>query len=206
MTTVYILRHSQAFVSQQGNMNTKDSVQLINEKSPLSVYGEELAKKVSLNPEFNNIDIVYASNYVRAMATAKYFANNNNTKVNIDDRLGERVQGITSWDELPKDFEERQLTDKTFKVGFGENQIEVRKRMEEVLDEIIKDSKDKRIVIVSHATAISFLLMKWCTVEYQKPYLFNGKEFFDGKWDYCTSFKLSFDDNNNLIDIENIKC
>ena len=40
---------------------------------------------------------------------------------------------------------------------------------------------------------------------YGKPYSFNGKEFFDGNWHYCETFKLTFDDNNNLIDIENIK-
>ena len=29
--------------------------------------------------------------------------------------------------------------------------------------------------------------------------------FFDGKWDYCETFKLSFDRNNKLLDIENIE-
>ena len=206
MTTIYLFRHSQAFKSLQGEMNTKDSVQIINEKSPLSVYGEKLAEKIAIDNEFKDIDKVYSSNYVRAMSTAKYFANNNSLKVNIDDRLGERVQGITSWDELPKDFEERQLNDETYKIGFGENQLEVRKRMEEAFDEILNANKGSRVVIVSHATAITFLLKKWCTIEYAKPYLFNGEEFFDGKWDFCTGFKLSFDDNNNLLSIEHIKC
>lgn len=205
MTIVYLFRHSQGFISHQGEMNTKDSVQIINEKNPLSVYGEKLAETIASRDEFKNIDAVYSSHYVRAMSTAKYFANNNNLKVNIDYRLGERIQGINSWDELPKDFEEKQLADETFKVGFGENQIEVRKRMEEVFNEIVNSNKDKRIVIVSHATAISFFLKRWCTIEYSKPYLFNNKEFFDGKWDFCTGFKLILDENNNLESIEHIK-
>ena len=104
MTTVYLIRHSEGFRPLQGEFLTNDSVQLINEKSPLSVYGEELAKKVASNDEFKNIDVVWASNYVRSMSTAKYFAVNNNLMVNIDDRLGERIQGIKSWDELPDDF------------------------------------------------------------------------------------------------------
>ena len=29
--------------------------------------------------------------------------------------------------------------------------------------------------------------------------------FFNGKWNYCETFKLEFDDNNNLVNIENIK-
>ena len=80
---------------------------------------------------------MWSSNYVRALSTAKYFAVNNNLKVNIDDRLKERVQGIKSWDELLDDFTERQFSEETYKIGFGENQLEVRKRMEEVFAEIL---------------------------------------------------------------------
>ena len=104
MTTIYLIRHSEGFKKIQGIMNTSDSVQLINEKNPLSCDGEKLAEKLASNPEFQNIDVVWSSNYVRALSTAKYFAVNNNLKVNIDERLRERVQGITSWEELPDDF------------------------------------------------------------------------------------------------------
>ena len=124
--------------------------------------------------------------------------------VNIDDRLGERVHGINDWNELPSDFGERQFIDDTYKVGFGENQREVRKRMEEVFFEILNKYKNKRIVIVSHSTAMAFLLMKWCKVFYNGPYLFNDREFFDGKWRFCETFKLVFDDDNNLVDISTI--
>ena len=205
MTVVYLIRHSEGFRPLQGEFKTKDSVQLINEKSPLTVYGEDYARKVASLDEFKDLDIVYASNYVRAISTAKYFAVNNNLLVNTDDRLGERIQGIKSWDELPKDFERLQMEDETFKVGFGENQIEVRKRMEAVFDEIINSNKNKRIAIVGHSTAITFFLKKWCDIEYLKPWKFNNNIFFDGNWGYCETFKLVLDDNNNLIDIINIK-
>ena len=39
MTTIYLIRHSEGFQKLQGNILTKDSVQLINEKNPLSVGG-----------------------------------------------------------------------------------------------------------------------------------------------------------------------
>ena len=42
MTTIYLIRHSEGFQKLQGNILTKDSVQLINEKKPLSVDGEIL--------------------------------------------------------------------------------------------------------------------------------------------------------------------
>ena len=205
MTTVYLLRHSEGLGSLKGEWNTNDSLQLINEKSPLSINGEKLAEEVASMDEFKNLDSVWCSNYVRTISTAKYFAEKNGLKVNLDDRLGERVHGVNSWNELPENFEEKQFQDETFKVGFGENQLEVRKRMEAALTDIINNNSGKRICIVSHATAIAFLLKKWCDIEYGKAYSFKGKEFFDGNWKYCETFKLEFDDNNNLIDIVNIK-
>ena len=205
MTTIYLVRHSEGFRPLQGIFNTDDSVQLINEKSPLSYDGEKLAEKIAGNPEFNNIDVVWCSNYVRAMSTAKYFAVNNNVKVNLDDRLRERIQGINTWEELPTDFGEKQFADEFYKIGFGENQLEVRKRMEEGLNEILNANKGKRVLIVSHSTATAFLLKKWCDVSYGNPYIFNGKEFFDGKWNFCETFKLEFDENDNLLSIKNLK-
>ncbi|MBQ9072799.1 MAG: hypothetical protein IJY25_06545 [Bacilli bacterium] len=41
-------------------------------------------KEKSKIEEFLHFDIVYSSNYVRAISTAKYFTNN---KVNIDESL-----------------------------------------------------------------------------------------------------------------------
>ena len=46
MTTIYLIRHSEGFKKIQGIMNTSDSVQLINEKNPLSVAGEDKAKAI----------------------------------------------------------------------------------------------------------------------------------------------------------------
>ena len=200
MTTIYLMRHSEGINKLIEKINTSDSVQLQNEKNILSVNGEKLAERVSKLGEFKNIDIVYSSNYVRAVGTAKYFAYQNNLKLKIDERLKERVQGINRWDELPIDFEKKQFLDEEYKIGFGENQLEVRKRMEEVVNEILEENKDKRILIVSHVTAISFLLKKWCDVTYNKNYYFQNKAFFDGQWQYCTCFKMVFD-GHNLLDI-----
>ena len=50
---------------------------------------------------FYNFDIVYSSNYVRAISTAKYFTND---KVNIDESFGERKFGISNQEELPANF------------------------------------------------------------------------------------------------------
>ena len=77
--------------------------------------------------------------------------------------------------------------------------------MEEVFEEIWDANKNKKVVIVGQSTAIAFLLKKWCEVSYDGPYKFEGKEFFDGKWNFCETFKLEFDDDKKLINIKNLK-
>ena len=58
MTTIYLMRHSKPFIEHDGEMKSNDSVQLINEKYPLSIDGERLAEKVAAGEEFRGIDIV----------------------------------------------------------------------------------------------------------------------------------------------------
>ena len=104
-TTVYLMRHSIPFKEHKGLKISNESILIENEKSPLSIAGEKLAEEKSLQSEFKNLDSVYSSNYVRAISTAKYFTTD---KVNIDEGFNERKFGINNWEELPKNFEEKQ--------------------------------------------------------------------------------------------------
>ena len=80
ITTVYLIRHSTKFKpSMIDEYKAKDDAQLKTEKKMLSVEGEERAKILSEQKEFDDIDIIYSSNYVRAMQTAKYFLENSNS-------------------------------------------------------------------------------------------------------------------------------
>ena len=154
MTTMYIIRHSKPL--KVNNDTNKDSLQMQNEKSSLSIEGESIAKEKMNNKELDNIDIIYSSNYVRAIQTAKYLADRSNLEINVDSELGERKFGIDSWDELPEGFEERQVMDENYKIGSGESQVEVRKRMYSVIMRILNNNRGKRIAVFSHATAIAF--------------------------------------------------
>lgn len=201
MTTVYLVRHSEPFKIHRGVEETNEDILFSNIKAPLSVDGEKMAEDKSKDKEFDNIDVVWSSNYVRGVGTAKYFAYRNNIKVNISSLLGERKHGIKSWDELPSDFEKYQFQDENYKIRDGESQKEVRERMYNKLITIINDNKGKRILIVGHSTSTAYLLSNWCEISYDSDYKFNKKTFFDGKWEYLQTFKLTFDDNNVLIDI-----
>lgn len=189
------------------NEFNNDNLQIQNEKSSLSIEGEQIAKDKLNNKEFANIDILFSSSYVRAIQTAKYIAEKNNLEINVISDFGERKFGINSWSELPDNFGEKQFLDENYKTEFGESQKEVRERTFNALMNVLK-SDDKKIAIVFHGTAMLFLLMTWCKVvpdSDKYKIFFNGNELFCGKhFDFCETFKLTFNDNE-LIDIENIK-
>lgn len=206
MTTIYLIRHSKPL--KVNNAFNNDNLQIQNEKSSLSIEGENIAKEKLNNKEFDNIDILFSSNYVRAIQTAKYLAEKNNLEINIISDLGERKFGIDSWEQLPENFEKKQFLDENYKIGNGESQKEVRDRMYSTIMKILEENRNKRIAIVSHSTAISYLLKNWCdiqVVEDKLRYSFNEKIILDGYFTYCETFKLDFDDDNKIVNIENIK-
>ena len=206
MNTVYLIRHSKPL--KVNNEFNNDNLQIQNEKSSLSIEGENIAKEKLNNKEFDNIDILFSYNYVRAIQTAKYLSAKNNIEINIISDLGERKFGINSWNELPENFERKQFLDENYKIGNGESQKEVRDRMYSTIIKILEENINKRIAIVSHATAISYLLKKWCDIQVvddKLRYSFNNNIILDGYFNYCETFKLEFDDKNKIISIKNIK-
>ena len=69
---VYLIRHSKPLkVNNDKNM---DSLQIQNEKQPLSIEGENIAREKLNIEELKDIDKLYSSSYVRAISTAKYIA------------------------------------------------------------------------------------------------------------------------------------
>ena len=73
---------------------------------------------------------------------------------------------------------------------------------------ILNENKNKRITIVSHATAISFLIKKWCDIEIinnKLRYSFKNNILLEGHIEYCAGFKLEFAEDNHLINIEFLK-
>lgn len=102
MTTIHLMRHSEALKPK--NVNNNDSLQLQNEKWTLTENGENIAKKKSELSELKDFDLVYSSNYVIAISTAKYFSGE---EIEIDESFDERKFGISSWDDLSFDFEKK---------------------------------------------------------------------------------------------------
>ena len=209
-TTVYLIRHSVRFNSNKIlQYNTNQNKTLKNEKIILSVEGERRAEILSNEKELQNIDIVYTSNCVRTLQTAKYLLKKQDLGVNIDERFDEKRTGKPN-DDIVKDWWLKQYIDENYKPEGGESQKEVRLRFTEAFNDVLKDNKGKRIAIFSHGYAITFFLMTWCKFKYNGikdnlQFYFRNKKIFDKKLNVPEVFKLVFDENNKIIDIINIE-
>lgn len=206
-TIIYLIRHSEcASKNNIKNIANGDSNQLLNEKIILSVSGEKKAEELSKNEEFKNLDAIYSSNYVRALETAKYFAYENNTIINVDERLNERKIG--NMDNIDwKDFSRNQIKDHNYKLTGGESLNQTKKRMVEAIKNILMFESGNRVAVVSHSTAITCLLSAWC--EYGLNYddqiilSYNDRTIVDGSFTAPHVFKITFD-GMNVLDVEHL--
>lgn len=210
-TTVYFIRHSVRFKNSEliESYRTNQSDLLKNEKIILSVIGERRSEILSNEEELQNMDVVYTSNCVRTLQTAKYLLDKQKLKVNIDDRFDERRVGVPNEDKV-SDWYTQQYLDENYKTVGGESQLEVRDRMYEALMEVVNANKGKRIAVFSHGYAITFLLLKWCKLESISTERilkinFRGKNIFNKRLNSPEVFKLVFDSNNEIKSIENIE-
>lgn len=194
---IYLIRHSEQ-LKIKGIKNVVENEQINNEKVILSVLGEKKAEEMANLYELCDVDVLWSSNYVRAISTAKYIANNNDIEINIDENLNERKLGdLNSLKELGKNkkysFTEEQLLDENLKNVGGESRLEVSKRMTDVLNKILCENNGKKIAIVSHGAALKFLLMNWCKLNEKMKLVYKDKVILDLK-SPCV-IKLEFNGN-----------
>ena len=208
MTIIYLIRHSERIShSYIESINSTDSLLVQNEKDILSVNGERKARKLAKLEELQDVNKVYISKCVRTFETAKYLLERLNLKANIDERLDERRVGKPNEGEYP-DWFIRQYKELDFKTDGGESRRDVLKRMNEVIDEIVTNNKNKKIAIFSHGYAICFYLLQFANLDYidQKKNLkmtYKNNILLDGTLNAPEVFKLIFN-NKELISIENI--
>lgn len=207
LTTVYLIRHSKKIDNKLlDNLRNNEYYQTRREKIILSIEGEKKAEKLSKLKEFEDTDIIFSSNYARSLQTAKYLAERKNLVIHIDDRFNERKLGILQEDEK---IHIKQYYDENIKNSEGESRKEVTKRMLEAFLEVVNNNRGKKIAIFTHDSSMTFLLMRWCKLEYikedkHKCLSFNNKIIIDRKYDAPEIFKLLVDDKNNVVDVKNI--
>ncbi len=204
-TVVYLIRHSE--VTPKSNVkfiSSNDSGQIQNEKAFLSVSGEKKAEELSKHLELQNLDAVYSSNYVRALETAKYIAFENNTIINIDERLNERKigqMGEMEW----KEFNRLQMKDFDFKLSGGESLNQTKKRMVDAMKNILMFETGNRVAVIGHSTALTCLMSAWCEIghNYDDEIIlsYGDETIIDGHFSAPMVFKVVFD-GMNVISLE----
>ncbi len=167
MTTIYLIRHSLKEKNYE-IIDSDDSSQVKNEKVILSCEGEEKARKLAKLEELQNIDEVWASNYVRSIETAKYICFQNQAKLNISSSFDERHYGTWS-DGIDKDnFWISQFQNADLKNLDGESMKDVQRRVSRKIEEILENNKNKKVAIVCHNACILFYLLQYCKLEQAK--------------------------------------
>ncbi len=212
MTTIYLIRHSVRM--KRDDIETYNTIQpriIREEKIILSSEGERRAEILSKEEELQNIDVVYTSNCVRTLQTAKYMMESQNLKANIDERLDERRVGKINEEEVP-DWFIRQYKDFDYKTIGGESLREVRNRIEEVINEILEKYNDKRVAVFTHGYATTAYILKYCNLLYvseeRLEVEYNGKTLYNRRLNAPEVFKLTFDDkelkNIELIEFDDL--
>lgn len=166
--TIFLIRHSEQ-LKINTLLNNSENSQIANEKIILSVEGEKKAEALSKIKELSNLNSIWSSTYVRALATAKYIAERNNLEIQISTYLNERKIGNLDSlsklrDKFTHTFTTEQLLDENLKNEDGENRFEVNNRMTSFINTILNSNEGSRIAVVSHGAAIKFLLMNWCSL------------------------------------------
>ena len=201
MTTIYLINNGLTM----NNLNFSDNESVVNrrEKRILSIEGEEESRKLAKDPDLQKVNVIYASNYVMSIGTAKYLANDLELPLNIRDELGERIIGNLG-DKKIRVVNEMQENDFNYKLNGGESLNEVKRRMMKFIFKVLENDKDKCIAMFTHNVAITSLLTEYCTegfnLDNRLILNYNDEAIVDGTWDGIRVIELVFD-NKNLVKI-----
>lgn len=155
---------------------------------------------------FKDIKNVYSSKFVRAIKTAKILSGKDD--INIDERLGERIGGISNLDITPEEYYKMQFDNPDFCFPGGETVNQIIDRMDKAINDIIENNRGKEAIVVSHGAAITFYMRKWCNIEITdvqkkiRRFEYKGNIIHEGVVNFIQCFKLTFDDNNEVVNIE----
>lgn len=204
MTTLYLVSNN--YVENNLSYSNGESLEAKREKRPLSIEGEEAAKKLSSLEEMQEINVIYSSGYASAIATAKYCASNLELSINVDNKLNERKIGLFE-DKTLRFFKEHQEHDFNYKLSGGESINSTKIRITNAIKNILNKNQDLNILIVTHNTAITSYLLNYCEKGFNLDdrLILNFKDnvVVDGTSNGLDIFKLEFE-AEKVINIEKI--
>lgn len=146
MTIVYFVRHAEP------NYNNHDD--MLRELSDKGLIDRKLVTEFLAD---KGIDVVMSSPYKRAVDTVKEFADKSGMDIVVVDDFRERKID-SCWIEDFNSFCKQQWEDFDYKLTDGECLADVQKRNINALNLVLKNYKEKTIVVGSHGTALSTII------------------------------------------------
>ena len=205
-TIVYFIRHTDYLKNNFYNeYDVNETWKKKDEKRPLSVTGESSAKDLLRKPQFNNIEVIYSSQYARCIATAKYLAMNLGLQINITEMLQERIHGDIEGTN-PNNFYYNQHHDFDYKLPKGESINDTKKRIKKIFEDIIFTHYGKEIAIFTHEHVIISFLANYCEVAYNldDELIFSYNDYnFTMPLSLGEVFKITLE-GNKVMNIEKI--
>lgn len=172
----------------------------VREKTMLSKKGEDKASDLLKVKELKEIEVVYSSTYFSALNTSKYFAQENDLDIVVDSRLNERVVGELGCNEY-RFLKGMQEHDFTYKLEHGESILEVQKRMNDFLDDLLR-TPEENILVVTHNIALLSLAINWCNKEFNLDDRlildYHNNVIFDGVFHDMDIIEVGFNKNQFL--------
>ncbi|WP_210365814.1 histidine phosphatase family protein [Bacillus sp. REN3] len=158
-------------------------------EAQLTEQGEKQAEFLAEFFSDKKIDRIVSSPFLRAIQSVEPLSRKTNIKIEIDDRLSERILSTT---DLPDWYEKLKETfnDEELKFEGGESSLEAMNRIVSVVDEVFK-SETESTLIVTHGNIMSLLLKNF------------KSEFGFGCWKSLSNpdvFQLSLIGNEVIIE------
>ena len=205
MKTIYLIKHSGPFVDIK---NYEDYENVLwedyNRNMILSPEGEKRAEGLCNIEELDNVDRIFTSNSVRAIATAKYLAEKNNIKIELDKRIDERIFGVETLNDLPKDFNKLSFDNKDFKMNNGESLNEVDSRFINFINDLLEQDSNKNVLVIHGLILLSYL-ETICDFSFDGNIFdikYKNKVIINGNPKSPSVYKITYNDNKEVIDVE----
>ncbi|MEA3485134.1 MAG: alpha-ribazole phosphatase [Candidatus Aerophobetes bacterium] len=158
MITLILVRHGQTDWNRETRIQGQSNI-------PLNEEGKRQAERIARQLSDKKIDTIYTSKLKRAYQTAHIIARPHSLRVIKDPRLNEIIQG--DWEGLtlnearkryPVRFKKWLTIPLQTKPPGGESLENVKKRVDEALDEIRKRHSSQTVAIVAHEVVNAIIL------------------------------------------------
>ncbi|MGN1000452.1 MAG: histidine phosphatase family protein [Bacilli bacterium] len=205
MKSIYLVKHSGPFVDIK---NYEDYENVLwedyNRNMILSVEGEKRAEKLCEIEELNNVERIFASDSVRAIASAKYLAEKNNIKIELDERINERIFGVETLSQLPNDFNKLSFDDKNYKMENGESFNDVDKRFVNFINDLLNQNNSSYILFIHGLILLSYLetICDFTFDGMNFSIKYKGKEILNGNPKSPSVYKIIYNDDREVIDVD----